>query len=195
MKTANKSNRRLRSKTRSGKFGTTRPNSAAKAQEQSGDIIEMVPRLLGIRRILVPLDFSTSAEKALRYAISFARQFDARVTLVHVRPTTYYPAGMGEFATILPANEPPLDQIEADLKKNAARLVPPGMCERTVVRIGAAYDEICRVAEELAIDVIIIATHGHTGLKHALLGSTAERVVRHAPCPVLVVREHEQEFA
>jgi nucleotide-binding universal stress UspA family protein len=56
------------------------------------------------------------------------------------------------------------------------------------------WDEITRAAEELNTDLIIIATHGHTGLKHVVLGSTAENVVRHAPCPVLTVRVEEHEF-
>jgi Universal stress protein family len=62
------------------------------------------------------------------------------------------------------------------------------------VRIGRPFHEIVTLAEALHIDLIIVATHGHTGLKHVFLGSTAERVIRHAPCPVLVVREKEREF-
>jgi nucleotide-binding universal stress UspA family protein len=62
------------------------------------------------------------------------------------------------------------------------------------VRIGKPYHEICSMAKTLGADLIVIATHGYTGLKHALLGSTAERVVRHASCPVLVVRDKAKEF-
>ncbi len=62
------------------------------------------------------------------------------------------------------------------------------------MRLGSAYHEICAAAKDEEVDLIIIATHGHTGLKHVVLGSTAERVVRHAPCPVLTVRVHEHEF-
>jgi universal stress protein A len=61
-------------------------------------------------------------------------------------------------------------------------------------RLGTPYEEIVKVAKEMEVDLIIIATHGYTGLKHFLLGSTAERVVRLAPCPVLVVREEERDF-
>ena len=66
-------------------------------------------------------------------------------------------------------------------------------CE-TLVRSGVAFDEIVKVARELKVDLIILSTHGHTGLKHGFLGSTAENVVRRAPCPVLVVREQAHEF-
>jgi nucleotide-binding universal stress UspA family protein len=165
------------------------------AEAPAGDVIEMLPRVLGIERILVPIDFSASAEKALRYAVSFARQFEAKITLLHVRPVPYYTGELGGYATVFPVNEPPAEKVQARLDADVKRLVPPEMRARTLLRIGAAYDEICKAARDAKADLIIIATHGHTGLKHVLLGSTAERVVRHAPCPVLVVREHEHEFA
>ena len=63
------------------------------------------------------------------------------------------------------------------------------------MRRGVAFEEIGNAARELSSDLIVINTHGYTGLKHVMVGSTAERVIRHAPCPVLVVREHEREFA
>ncbi len=155
----------------------------------------MTPRVLGIRRILVPLDFSASAEKALRAAVSFARQFDAELTLIHVRPVAYYPAELVGFPAALPTAEPSDGKLRACLEAEAGRLVPAEMRTRVLLRTGTAFDEICTAARQSGADLIIIATHGHTGLKHILLGSTAERVVRHAPCPVLVVREHEHEFA
>ena len=155
----------------------------------------MVPLVLRIRRILVPVDFSASAEKALRYAVSFARQFDAKITLVHVRPVPYYPSEIGGFPTFVPAAEPPAAKMQAHLEAHAERHIPRELRARALLRVGTAFDEICKAARNGKTDVIIIATHGHTGLKHLLLGSTAERVVRHAPCPVLVVREHEHEFA
>jgi nucleotide-binding universal stress UspA family protein len=64
----------------------------------------------------------------------------------------------------------------------------------TLLRTGQPHTEIVEAARELGADLIVLSTHGHTGLTHALLGSTAEKVVRHAPCPVLVVREKEHEF-
>jgi nucleotide-binding universal stress UspA family protein len=154
----------------------------------------MVPRVLGILRILVPVDFSASSRKALRYAISFARQFDSEITLLHVRPLPYYPADLGGFPTTIPADEPSTRRIQARLDADAD-LIPSELRGQKLLRVGSAYDEICNAARELNAELIIISTHGHSGLKHVVLGSTAERVVRHAPCPVLVVREHEREFA
>jgi nucleotide-binding universal stress UspA family protein len=155
----------------------------------------MIPRLFRIRRILVPIDFSASAEKALRYAVLFAEQFDAKITLLHVVPVPYYPTELGAFPATIPTTGPSTGTLQARLDADAARFIPAGLHERTLCRVGVAFDEICSVARETEADLIIIATHGHTGLKHILVGSTAERVVRHAPCPVLVVREHEHEFA
>ena len=188
MKTAPPSKRRATA-------AKAKPLRRARTPAAKDGSAQRVPRLPGIRHILVPLDFSDSAEKALRYAVSFARQFDAKITLLHVRPIPLYPTGIGEVPSVALIYEPSPDQIKARLVHDSRRLVPREMCERTTVRQGAAYDEICAVALEFAADLIIIATHGRTGLKRAVLGSTAERVVRHAPCPVLVVREREREFA
>lgn len=161
----------------------------------AGRVIDLIPRVLRVRRILVPVDFSKPASKAVRYAVSFARQFDAKITLLHVCPIPYYPAELGGIPTVIPPNEPPVTLIHDRLEAEAKRLIPEGMRRRPLIRVGAAFDEVCKTAGELKSDLIIIATHGHTGLKHALLGSTAERIVRHAPCPVLVVREAEHDFA
>jgi nucleotide-binding universal stress UspA family protein len=161
----------------------------------AGRVIELAPRVFRIRRILVPIDFSKPASKALRYAASFARQFDAKITLLHVCPLPYYPAELGSAPVVMPQREPPAAVIHDRLAAEARRLLPAKMCSRSLIRVGPAFDEVCKAARELRSDLIIIATRGHTGLKHVLLGSTAERVVRHAPCPVLVVREAEQDFA
>jgi nucleotide-binding universal stress UspA family protein len=83
--------------------------------------------------------------------------------------------------------------ITADLKSVAARCGAIGESATSHVRIGRAFDQICAVAAEVNADLIVISTHGYTGLKHFFLGSTAERVVQHAPCPVLVVRDRERE--
>jgi len=74
------------------------------------------------------------------------------------------------------------------------RTVDDEVPSEAVLRVGNPHVEIIEAAEELGIDLIILSTHGRTGLAHVFLGSTAERVVRHAGCPVLIVREHEHEF-
>lgn len=142
-----------------------------------------------IKSILVPLDFSVPSEKALDYAAAFARLFKAKLTLLHVAE----PVATPDFAPAFPlAMED--DQLMASAKIKLEGMakaagIPRGMVEKTLVRFGRSFHEIAEAARARKSDLIIIATHGHTGLKHALLGSTTERVVRHAPCPVFVLRQ------
>jgi nucleotide-binding universal stress UspA family protein len=147
-----------------------------------------------LKSILVPIDFSAESEKALAYAVPFARQFGARLTVLHV----VEPVAMPDFAKSFPLTIEN-DKVMAERKRHLERVVKdleikPAVMEKTLVRTGRSFNEIAEAARTLKADLIIIATHGYTGLKHALLGSTTERVVRHAPCPVLVVRSHEHEF-
>jgi nucleotide-binding universal stress UspA family protein len=147
------------------------------------------PSPLHIKSILVPLDFSPSSKKALDYAVEVARQFKAKLTLLHV----VEPVATPDFAASFPlAMES--DELMATAKEQTERVVkagrvPRGIIEKVLVRFGRSFHEIAEAARTRKVDLIIISTHGYTGLKHALLGSTTERVVRHAPCPVLVVRQ------
>lgn len=164
------------------------PAATATKSKRPARARSMTPRAPKIQRILVPTDFSRFSEKAVRYAAGLAEKFQSKVVLLHVQPVPYYPPELG----LMPASMPPLLPQAAELRKKldaeARRLLSPKALERTEVRTGSAFDEICEVARKLRVDLIVIATHGYTGLKHVLLGSTAERVVRHAPCPVLTVR-------
>jgi nucleotide-binding universal stress UspA family protein len=152
-----------------------------------------LPAPMQIRRLLVATDFSPASLKAVQYGVSFAKQFGATVCLLHVVETAPFisdlanvPLAMSETEVARSAQKKLATLAEAEIEE----LVPVD----TRVRVGKAFQEIVSAAKELNSDLIIIATHGYTGLKHAFLGSTAERVVRHAPCPVLVVREREHEF-
>jgi nucleotide-binding universal stress UspA family protein len=152
------------------------------------------PTPFKLKKILVPIDFSGCSKKALQYAIPFARQFGASLVLLHVVQVNY--AVGGEFAAMdYPLAEKELrDFSEKQLAVLAREEIPAGVPAATAVRTGVPVQQIIEAARELEIDVIILSTHGHTGLKHVLLGSTAENVVRRAPCPVLVVHEQEHEF-
>lgn len=140
--------------------------------------------------ILVPTDFSDAAAAALPYAAALVKKFGVEVTLIHsLEPWLY--ASHALAATY--------DQkIVAACKEKLVALgkstLPAGCAVKTLVRQGNPGLEVAAAARGLKMDLIVIATHGNTGLKHVLLGSTAERVVRHAPCPVLVVRELEHDF-
>jgi nucleotide-binding universal stress UspA family protein len=148
-----------------------------------------IPSPLQIKSILVPLDFSPPSKKALNYAVKVAQQFKAKVTLLNV----VEPVAMPDFAASFPlAMEN--DELMATAKGHMEHLVkasrvPRGIVEKILVRFGRSFHEIAEAARTLKVDLIIISTHGYTGLKHALLGSTTERVVRHARCSVLVVRQ------
>lgn len=149
------------------------------------------PTKLGLKEILVPIDFSSTSRKALRYAIPFARQFGGRITLIHVvEPPPYDPA----LANIPLACDIPTASFEKELAAVGELEVGRDLLNKAIIRTGTAFEVISEVAREMQIDLIVLTTHGYTGLKHVFVGSTAERVVRHAPCPVLVVREREREF-
>jgi universal stress protein A len=168
--------------------------SVEKASKRTRDKKVSRPRTVRIKSILVPTDFSVESEKALAYALPFARQFGAKLTLLHV----VEPIATPDFAKTFPLVSEN-DQVKANCKRHLERIlkdleIGPEFVEKVLVRFGRAFNEIAEAARTLKVDLIIISTHGYTGLKHALLGSTTERVVRHAPCPVLVVRPREHEF-
>ncbi len=145
-----------------------------------------------IRHILVPSDFSEPSRAALEYAAEVSRAFEASVDVLHVwEPPTFIPP-----ASLLEAGVADLSLVEV-FRKNAedalAKFVDDARKREIVVR--ASFTELgppARVITEFArkrdYDLIVIGTHGRTGLSHALIGSVAERVVRHASCPVLAVR-------
>lgn len=145
---------------------------------------------LRIKSILVPLDFSTESRRALDYAAALARQFKAKLTLLHVIEPIAMPDFAGSFPLVM-ENDESMAWAEKQLEKMArSARIPTATVEKILVRLGRSFHEIAEAARTRKVDLIILATHGYTGLTHALLGSTTERVVRHAPCPVLVVRQN-----
>ena len=148
-----------------------------------------------LKRILVPIDFSSYSKHALKYAVSFAKQFSAELLLVYVVEPTIYPADFSFGQIGVPNIEKELrTRGAAELNKLVETQVKGQVKAQTLVSTGKPFIEILRLAKEENIDLIIIATHGHTGVEHILFGSTAEKVVRKAPCPVLVVHSPEREF-
>lgn len=146
------------------------------------------------KKILVTTDFSEAGDHALLHALRMAADHGAEVVLCHVVETIIAPNPL--YAHYYPTEllNPEIQaRAEADAKAALlARLPKEGPLAavscRTLIGHGIPADEIIRVAKDHAIDLIVIATHGRTGLKHLFMGSTAERVLRHVHCPVLVVR-------
>jgi len=139
-----------------------------------------------LKHILVPTDFSKSSKKALRYAVSLAGMTGSQITLLHV--IRIWPLE-SEGLSMLLGSDPFANAYSILRKICRAEHVDPPLLRNALVREGIPYQGITDVARELEADLIILATNGHTRLSHVLLGGTTERVVRHAPCPVLVVRE------
>jgi len=154
--------------------------------------IRQTPSPVRIKKILVPIDFSEHSKYALQYAVRFAELFNAEVLLCYVVEPVIYPADFSMGQVGIPnvedelrlRGQEELDKLVAKhLKKRAvARKV------RTFVLTGRPSGEIVRLAETENVDLIVIAAHGHGAVGHLLFGSTTERVVRKAPCPVLTVR-------
>ena len=150
------------------------------------------PGALSLKTIIVPVDFSPPSMTALRYATRLAEQFGSVLRLVHVVEPAPFLNDLPNVALARTDQEIAKEarlKLQATAQQEIEELVPV----YPEVRIGKAYNEIVAAAKVSGADLIVIATHGYTGLKHALLGSTAERVVRHAPCPVLVVRQTRKD--
>jgi nucleotide-binding universal stress UspA family protein len=142
-----------------------------------------------LKKILVPMDFSDLSKDALPWATFLAEQFKAEIVLLHVveKFPIDYLLGLELTSHMI---VPLMKQAEADLERAAADLAKSiGIKLSAAVREGKPHEEICEATKALGVDLIVLTTRGYTGLKHVWLGSTAERVVRHASCPVLVVRE------
>jgi nucleotide-binding universal stress UspA family protein len=152
--------------------------------------------MIDLHRILVPTDFSKHSRNALMYAAAFAEKFGAELHLLHVVQdlALFIP----EAVSVAPPIAPPMEQMTAAVRAALQRLVKDNQLEGKAVHLevreGTPFYEIIQSAKEKEIDLIIMGTHGHSGLAHVLLGSVTEKVVRKAPCPVLTVRDPEHEF-
>ncbi len=176
------------------------------AEKTGGVIVELGPKerqlsplpedqnipalpIFQLKKILVPVDFSDCTEEALFYAVPFARQFDAELTLLHVVEPPYMPASEAGGIADMDSGEDDRKELQALRDKLSDEV----RCN-ILLRMGSAQYEIIEAAKELGSDLIILSTHGRTGLERMVMGSTAEKVVRRAGCPVLIVRENEHEF-
>jgi nucleotide-binding universal stress UspA family protein len=151
--------------------------------------------MINLQRILLPTDFSEYSAAATSYACEFTDRFDADLHVVHI--LQLLPTTTPTFAGGLAWNKFMHESRDA-AAESLATLLPDEWVQRhrvfTTVLAGTPFLEIVRYAKDNDIDMIVMGTHGHSGLAHMLMGSVAERVVRKAPCPVLTVRPEGHQF-
>jgi|JI10StandDraft_1071094.scaffolds.fasta_scaffold06129_6 universal stress protein A len=141
-----------------------------------------------IRRIVCPTDFSPTARIAIDYAAEMARSLGAEMVLLHVVPELSYPTRSFGMANAFPHLREELHKrASEELEAERARL-DPATKVTTELRDGVSHEQVLECAHAQKADLIVMGTHGHTGLTHLVLGSTAERIVRMADCPVMTVR-------
>jgi universal stress protein A len=150
-----------------------------------------------LNRILWPTDFSELSLKGGRYAHALAQHFAAQLHVVHVIP----PVMTADFSVALPATMPVTATDPATIdacREGLQRVVQDRLrAADNVIRevlFGDPWSAICEYAEARQIELIVVTTHGRTGLTHIVIGSTAERIVQHAPCPVLTIKATERDF-
>jgi nucleotide-binding universal stress UspA family protein len=147
------------------------------------------------KRIVCPVDYSEFSESGLAYGLHMAKVFDAELLLLHVVEIPYVPSyGLAGEADL----SVPIEKLESSARDEMESLVKRSK-ERHAntqgeVLTGTPFLEIINYARECAADLIVMGTHGRTGLSHMLIGSVAEKVVRKAPCPVLTVKHPDHAF-
>lgn len=143
---------------------------------------------IGVKRILVPIDFSSYSKNALEYAVPLSQMFLAELVLVYVVEPTVYPADFSFGQVGFPSVEEELrNRGSEELTKLIENRIPRSVKSRKVIRTGKPYLEILEAIKAERADIVVIATHGHSGVEHLLFGSTAEKVIKKARCPVVVI--------
>ncbi|MFQ5597063.1 MAG: universal stress protein [Nitrospiria bacterium] len=141
---------------------------------------------IAIRKILVGTDFSPHSDKAIEYAVEIARQFGSKIVLVHVIESFAY--SLTDSMTVVGHEKALSATASALLENQRKRLVETGVSVKSVLADGSPYREMTKKAEDEGVDLIVVGTHGRSGMEHLLIGSVAEKLVRLASCPVLTVR-------
>jgi len=151
--------------------------------------------MIEMKKILFPTDFSAYSGHALKYAVAMAQSFKAKLVVLHICEHPIAASGIDAYRFAIPQyvvdleqhQRKALDTLVAELRQNHLDVEP-------VFIIGKPYQEIIKTAKQYEVDVIIMSTHGNKGVSHLVFGSTAEKVVRLAPCPVLTVKHPEHDF-
>lgn len=149
----------------------------------------------GVKKILVPIDFSDTSVEALKYCISFSQVFNAELVLLHVIEPFVYPPDFSLGQIAIPTSDYEFDtkaitELDSLVKQN----IPDSVKTKSVIKTGKPFLEIIETAKEEDVDLIIISSVGRSAVEYVLFGSTAEKVVRKAPCPVLTIRNPLKGF-
>jgi nucleotide-binding universal stress UspA family protein len=155
--------------------------------------------MIAMRTILLPTDGSDCSSKALTYAVSFAKQYGARIVALHVIDRGWEEQTRN---AVIEVGHELMQKLHDGYAREARRILETvtsagatsGVPVETKMTTGNPHEEIVSAARDLSADLIVMGTHGLTGVSHFLLGSVAEKVVRRAPCPVLTVRRDEHDF-
>lgn len=140
-----------------------------------------------LRKILIPIDFSDYSLNALEYAKLLAEKFNAELILLNVVEPVVFTADL-TMGQVIPSIENELYQKSEEKVKELVDSLRDKFNVRGVVKVGKPHVEIIELAKSEGVDLIIIGSHGHTGVEHLLFGSTAEKVIRKSTCPVLIIK-------
>ena len=149
--------------------------------------------MISLKKILCPIDHSDCSKEALKYAVSFAMKDGAKLYLLHIIDIRSFNESLNEMPTQIPDNET-LQQLRIKLLNCIPEEMRDDMDVEAIVIQGIPFAEIISTSREKEIDMIVMGSHGRTGISHIMLGSVSEKVARKAPCPVLITRQPNHKF-
>ncbi len=150
--------------------------------------------MINLKKILCPVDHSDCSKEALKYAVSFAMKDNSKLYLMHVIDIRAFDESIDTMTPQIPDGET-LKQLKTKLLDCIPEEIRDDMDVEAIVVQGVPFVEIISTAKENDIDMIVIGSHGRTGITHMMMGSVSEKVVRKAPCPVLTVRKSDHKFS
>lgn len=149
--------------------------------------------MITFKKILCPVDYSDCSAKALRYAAGLALKDSAKLYLMHVIDKRIYDYGGPIYEAQLSPDAEVIDRLKEKLGESVPKEIRGDIDVETIVTVGVPAQEIVNAADDKGVDVIVMGTHGRTGIAHVVVGSVAENVVRNALCPVLTVRQARRQ--
>ncbi len=149
--------------------------------------------MINLKKILCPIDHSDCSKEALKYAVSFAMKDEAKLYLLHVIDIRSFDESLDTMTRQMPDDET-IKQLKTKLFECVPEEIRNDMQVEALVVQGIPFAEIISIAKKNKVDMIVMGTHGRTGLAHIMIGSVSEKVVRKAHCPVLTVRQSDHKF-